>query len=94
MFSGVAGEYRVRNVRTDNGPIDPDKLYTVASTDYLLLSNGDGHTAFNGAKVISEGMMIDNKVLIDYLSVTLGGAVGGEYADPYGQGRIMIIGGD
>ncbi len=94
MFSGVAGEYRVRNVMTDNGPIDPDRLYTVASTDYVLLNNGDGHTAFDGAKVISEGLMIDNKVLIDYLTDILGGTVGDEYADPYGHGRIIITGGN
>jgi hypothetical protein len=34
---------------------------------------------------------LDNQVLIDYITETLGGVVGEEYADPYGQGRIVIV---
>ena len=34
---------------------------------------------------------LDSEVLIDYIKDTLGGEVGTEYTDPYGQGRITII---
>jgi hypothetical protein len=35
--------------------------------------------------------MLDNQVLIDYITGTLGGSVGEEYDNPYGQGRITIV---
>ena len=35
--------------------------------------------------------MIDNQVLINYIVDALGGVVGDEYADPFGQGRITVI---
>ena len=35
--------------------------------------------------------MLDNQVLINYLTGTLGGVVGEEYADPYGEGRIVAV---
>ena len=94
MFAGISGNYRVKNVRVGDEPIDPERMYTVASTDYLLLNNGDGHTAFKGANVISEGINIDHKALIDFISETLGGVVGEDYEDPYGQGRITIVSAD
>ena len=35
--------------------------------------------------------MPDNEVLIQYIRDGLGGAVGAQYADPYGQGRITVL---
>lgn len=35
--------------------------------------------------------MLDNEALIKYVEETLSGEIGGDYADPYGQGRITII---
>lgn len=35
--------------------------------------------------------MLDNEALIEYITKNLGGSVGKEYADPYGQGRITIV---
>ncbi len=46
---------------------------------------------FDNAKVISQGIKLDNQVLIDYITETLGGVIGDEYANPYGQERIRII---
>ena len=34
--------------------------------------------------------MLDNQVLITYITEGLGGVVGEAYAEPYGQGRIVI----
>lgn len=91
MFAGVAGERRVKNVMVNGEPIDLEKTYTVASHDYMLLNNGDGVTSFDGCKVLIESAKLDNQVLIDYITGTLGGVVGAEYSDPYGQGRIVVI---
>ena len=91
MLSGIEGARRVKNVTVGGEPLDPEKIYTVAGTDYTLTGNGDGHTAFNGANVLQEGIKIDNQVLIEYITETLGGEIGGDYADPCGQGRIRIL---
>ncbi len=91
MFSGYEGEHRVRNIMVGSEPLDLEKTYTVAGTSYVLLEKGDGMTAFDGCKVLQESVAIDNQVLIDYIVETLGGVIGSEYADPYGQGRITII---
>ena len=34
---------------------------------------------------------VDNQFLIDYIVDKLGGSIGEEYGDPYGQCRITII---
>ena len=91
MFTGIQGERRVRNVMVGDDPIDPQKTYTLAGADYLLLSNGDGHTAFDGAPLLQDSVKIDSQVLIDYITESLEGVVGEEYDDPYGEGRIVII---
>ena len=90
MFTGVAGDRRVSNVLVGGEPIDPEGTYTLAGTDYTLLDDGDGFSMFDGAEVISEGVCLDSQALIDYLTEDLGGTVGAEYADGYGQGRIVI----
>ena len=84
-------ERRVRNVMVGGEPLDPGKTYTLASTDYQLLNNGDGYTMYKGCKVLQEAVKLDNQVLIDYITQTLGGVVGEEYAEPYGQGRIVSV---
>ena len=90
MQEGV--ERRVRNVLVAGEPIDPAKLYKVVSHDYQLLNNGDGYTMFEGATVLQESVKLDNQVLIDYITGTLGGVVGEGYENPYGQGRIVSVG--
>ena len=90
MQEGV--ERRVRNVLVAGEPIDPAKTYKVVSHDYQLLNNGDGYTMFEGATVLQESVKLDNQVLIDYITGTLGGVVGEGYENPYGQGRIVSVG--
>ena len=91
MFAGVEGARRVQNVTIGGEPLDPEKKYTLASIDYMLFKHGDGFTMFDGAPVVLEGIKLDNQVLIDYITDTLGGTVGSEYADPLGQGRITYM---
>ena len=91
MFIGVEGEYRVKNVFVGDEPLDLEKVYTVASTDYALLKNGDGNTMWQGSNVVMESVKLDNQVLIDYISEALNGVIGEEYSNPYGQGRIVAV---
>ena len=91
MFTGIQGERRVKNVLVGGEPIDPAKTYTLASHNYMLLEKGDGFTMFEGAPLLQNCVKLDNQVLIDYITETLGGIIGEEYEDPYGQGRIVIV---
>ena len=96
MFVEVAGDRRVKDVEVlqEDGtyaPLDPNKTYTLACHNYLLKDMGDGYTMFADNNFLSEDVMLDNQVLINYIVDVLGGTVGGEYVDPYGQGRITII---
>ena len=84
-------ERRVRNVLVGGEPLDPAKIYKIASHDYQLLNNGDGYTMFKGCTVLQESVKLDNQVLIDYITGTLGGVVGEGYENPYGQGRIVSV---
>ena len=84
-------ERRVRNVKVGGEDLDPAKTYTLASVDYQLLNNGDGYTMYDGAKVVQNAVKLDNQVLIDYITNTLGGSVGAGYENPYGQGRIVSV---
>ena len=93
MFGHVdeAMERRVRNVQVGGEPLDPEKVYRLAGTNYVLLNSGDGYTMFHDATVVRENVKLDNQVLIDFMTGTLGGVVGEEYANPYGQGRIVSV---
>ena len=93
MFDHVddSKERRVRNVKVGGEDLDPAKIYTLASHNYHLLNNGDGYTMYKGAKVLQESVKLDNQVLIDYITQTLGGAVAEGYDKPYGQGRIVSV---
>ena len=91
MFAGVNGEYRVKNVLVNGEPLDLEKTYTVASHNYMLKDGGDGFNMFQGDKILQDEVMLDNQVLITYIRDYLGGVVGEEYSDIYGQGRITFV---
>ena len=82
---------RVRSVMVGDKPLDPDQTYTLAGAEYVLLDHGGGHTAFDGCEVLQKEIMLDNEALIGYIAETLGGVVGEEYENPYGQGRIVSV---
>ena len=90
-FTGVEGEYRVKNVKVGGEDLDLEKTYTLAGTDHTLLNYGGGMTMFKGSTVLQKDVKLDNQVLIDYITDTLGGVVGAEYENPYGQGRIVAV---
>ena len=91
MFVSVDGDYRVKDVTVGGEPLDLEKTYTLASHNYMLKNGGDGYTMFMDNTLLQDSVMIDNQVLINYIVEKLGGTVGDDYSDPYGQGRITII---
>ena len=92
QFAGVDGEYRVRNILVDGEPLDLKKTYRVAGNEFMMKSHGDGFAMVGPENVEIDQIKIDNQVLIDYIKDVLGGTVGSEYANPYGEGRITIHG--
>lgn len=91
LFTGVSGEYRVKNVKVAGENLVPDQVYTVASHDYMLKNSGDGFTMFKDCNLLQDSVKLDNQVLIDYITGTLEGVVGAQYAEPYGEGRIVGV---
>ena len=91
MFIAVNGEYRVKNVTVGGEPLDLEKTYTLASQNYMIKNSGDGINMFKDNNLIQDETLIDNQLLITYITDTLGGVVGAEYEEPYGQGRIVVV---
>lgn len=93
MFKEFTGERRVKNVLVlgENGyePIDPQKVYTLASHNYLIKNSGGGITQFSDNKLLINEGISDYQVLISYIVEVLGGKIS---ADSYAnvEGRITI----
>lgn len=90
MMTGIKGKRRVFDIKVGDKPLDPKSKYTIAGNEFILLKNGNGYTSFDGAAVTVEDAGMDNQLLIDYIVEDLGGTIGDDYSDPYGQGRIVI----
>ncbi len=93
LFVKVSGARRVKNVMVGDAPIDPAATYTLASHNYMLKESGDGINMFADNVLLQDSVLIDNQVLIKYITEHLNGVVGEEYSEPYGQGRITIVNG-
>lgn len=91
MFVSVDGEYRVKNVKVAGENLDLDKTYVLACHDYYIKNAGGGFNMFLDNNLLQDCIMLDNQILIEYITEYLGGVVGEEYANPFGQGRITII---
>ncbi|MBR4395555.1 MAG: bifunctional metallophosphatase/5'-nucleotidase [Eubacteriaceae bacterium] len=97
VYTGMQAGYtygdqsRVQNIMIGGAPIDLTKKYTLASHNYMLKQQGDGFNMFGGDTLLLDEVMIDNQVLIDYITEDLGGVVPETYANPYGEGRIKIF---
>lgn len=89
MFEKVDGAYRVSNVMVGGKKLDLNKTYTLATHNYMIKQAGDGYTMFKDNKLLQDEVMIDNQVLISYITDELKGVVGETYAKP--QGRINIV---
>lgn len=87
-FVRVDGPYRVQNVTVGGRPLDVGKTYRVASHTYYLEQGGDGMTMLKSDAVTLLGL--DNEALIDFITNDLNGTIGAAYANPNGQGRIVV----
>lgn len=92
-FVSVDGAYRVNHVLVGGKALDLTKTYKLASHNYMLKSGGDGYTMFKGNKILLDETLIDNQVLINYITDTLGGTIAADsiYSNQYGEGRIKVI---
>ena len=90
-FGGVAGEYRVKNVRVGGEPLELDRKYKVVGGDYLMMNGGNGFNMFDGAKVLWQSDDLDYVLVAAYIHDNLKGVIGEEYESLYGQGRIVAV---
>ena len=90
MFVRVDGERRVKDVLVDGEPVDPEKTYTLTSHDYMIKKGGNSMNMFMDNELLLDEFMLDNQALISYIVDVLGGVVGEEYGDIYGQGRLVV----
>ena len=72
-------------------PLNPEKIYTVAAVDYLLMDHGNGFTMLDDGKVILQTGETDYAVVANSIRDDLKGVIGEEYENPYGQGRIVAV---
>ena len=97
FFEKVDGEYRVHDVKVfckESGTykeLELDKKYTIASTDYYILSYGSGMSMYKDAKVIENEGMLDVECLEMYITDKLNGVIGEEYQNL--DARITFIDG-
>ena len=90
-FVAVEGVRRVSKVQIGGVDIDPDKMYTLASHNYMLKLGGGGYTMFADNSFVKDEVMTDNQVLVSYIQDKLHGIIPeSRYGDPYGAGRIVL----
>ncbi len=81
---------RVRNVKVGGKDIDPDALYTVAGSKYMLQLSG--FKMFEGARVVTDDLPTDTELLLEYFTDYLDGVIPeSRYGELYGDGRIVIF---
>lgn len=92
LFVKIEGERRVKDVMVLNGdsyvPLDPDGVYTVASHNYMIKDGGDGFSMFKDEELLIDCGMLDNQVLITYLTDILEGNISAKYSKL--EGRITV----
>ena len=90
-FTGVAGAYRVKNVKVNGEPLDPDRLYTVSAIDYLLEDGGDGFPFSGNCEIYAVSDALYYDLIQRSISEFPDGKVPEAYRNPAGFGRITVI---
>lgn len=73
MFNGVEGDYRVKDVKVYNKetgeyePIELDKEYQLAGTNYILRNSGNGLSMFADDKMTADYVGLDYVILSEYV---------------------------
>ena len=85
-FVGVSGEYRVYDIKIYNNetkqyePLQLNKTYTLAASNYFLLEYGSGMNMLENAKIIRNDGMLDVEAVERYVVEELDGIIGQEYS--------------
>ena len=87
-FLGVAGAYRVRDVRVGGLPLNPERQYTIATTSFLLGGGDHFKMLVDDAEIIGTTQMADNILLAKYIGKNLNGKIPSGYRQ---GGRIREI---
>lgn len=86
-FVGVDGDYRIYNIKVYNRetetyePIDLEKTYTLAASNYILVDRGSGMKMLENAKILQNEGVLDVEAMERYITEVLGGTIGAEYAE-------------
>ena len=93
MFVSVGDTRRVKDVFVLNEageyePLDVNKVYTLASHNYLLKEGGSGCPMFMDNTFLMDEGMADYQILITYMQEALGGKVDARYGQT--EGRINV----
>lgn len=90
IFERIKGQRRVQDVQIiQNGeyePVDPNKIYTLASSEYLIKDSGDGLNFFAQKDLILDESLSVTQVCIEYFK-SLNGDLS-DYLKP--QKRIVV----
>lgn len=90
MCAGIEGERRVKNLKINDVPVDPEKKYKFTTLSYIASEHGDGHTAFDDSKILKDNIGTDYLIVVEYIEKTLDGKIPEKYSNPYGDERIII----
>lgn len=105
--------YRVTNVKVYNKesgtyePLELDKTYTMAGTNYTLLNCGDGFNMFGNAEKVLDGTSEDYLAMAAYVGAFTDTVISSanspltayenyllNYEDPTGAGRVTVLNAD
>jgi 2',3'-cyclic-nucleotide 2'-phosphodiesterase (5'-nucleotidase family) len=78
-FIGVGGTRRVRDVFIGGEPINPERLYTMATASFLMDGGDNFKMLAEDAEIIGTTEEADNIVLADYIIYNLDGAIPASY---------------
>ena len=84
----IEGTRRVHDITVGGEPLDLQRKYTVAGSEYVVLGGGNGLPAVPEKDVINPNCGIDYEILIEYARDALHGIIGEQYAQPAGRIRF------
>lgn len=82
---------RIKNLKLNNVDIDMNATYTVAGTEYNLISGPDAPTLFPNCEKVSCRNLVDCKVFAEYIETNLKGEIPERYSQIRGENRITVI---
>lgn len=89
-FVEVSGARRVHSVMIGGEPLDPEKIYKLASHSYYLKNGGDGYIVSNHCELLRDSVISESDLIAVYIRDTLNGTIPERYSNPTGEGRIRF----